>query len=98
MPADKSLWPDDYHGFEDRWAPTIKLNEKQAIAVRELDATEQLALQYNQLVPERSILCFKSALWLEDRGTQVEEEEYQRGRRNPMPDAEKDRQVPAVLP
>jgi hypothetical protein len=44
MPADKSLWPDDYHGFEDRWAPTIKLDEEQAIAVGELDATAQLAL------------------------------------------------------
>jgi hypothetical protein len=82
MPADKSFWPDDYHGFEDRWAPTIKLDEEQAIAVRELDATAQLALQHNQLVPERSILCFKSALWLEDRGTQVQEEEYQRDHRS----------------
>src|SRR2546428_8052029 len=32
MPAHKGLWPDDYHGLEDRRAPTIKLNEEQAIA------------------------------------------------------------------
>jgi hypothetical protein len=81
MPADKSFWPDDYHGFEVRRAPTIKLDEEQSIAVRELDATAQLALQYNQLVPERSILCFKSTLWLEDRGKQVQEEKYQRDHR-----------------
>jgi len=35
----------------------------------ELNPTAHLALQYNQLVPERGILCFKSALWLEERGT-----------------------------
>ena len=40
-----------------------------------------LALQYNQLVPERGILCFKSALRLEGQGTQVQEEEYQRDHR-----------------
>jgi len=35
-----------------------------------------LALQYKQLLPQRGILCFKSALGLEDRGAQVQEEEY----------------------
>ena len=34
------------------------------IAVRELDPTAQLALQYNQLLPQRGILCFKSLLGL----------------------------------
>src|SRR5260370_6031717 len=65
------------NGLEDRRAPTIKLDEEQAIAVRELDPTGHLALQYNQLLPQRGILCFKSALGLEDRGAQVQEEEYQ---------------------
>jgi hypothetical protein len=49
---------------EDRWTPTIKLDEEHAIAVRELDATAYLALQHNQLLPERSTLCFKSAFRL----------------------------------
>jgi hypothetical protein len=35
------------------------------------------ALQHNQLVPERGILCFKAALGLEGRGDQVQEEEEQ---------------------
>jgi hypothetical protein len=51
---------------------------QQAIAVRELDPTAHLAQQYNQLLPQRGILCFKSALGLEERSTQVQEEEYQR--------------------
>jgi hypothetical protein len=79
MPEHKGLWPDDHHGLEDRWAPTIKLDEEQAVAVRELDPAAHLALQYNKLLPQRGILCFKSALGLEERGTQVQEDEYQRG-------------------
>jgi hypothetical protein len=74
MPAHKGLWPNDHHGLEDRWAPTIKLNEEQAIAVCELDPTAHLALQYNQLLPQRGILCFKSTFRLEERGTQVQRE------------------------
>jgi hypothetical protein len=44
---------------------------KQTIAVGELDAAAHLALQHGQLVSERGILCFKSALGLEERGDQV---------------------------
>jgi hypothetical protein len=36
------------------------MDEEQAIAVRDLDPTAQLALQHNQLLPERRILCLKS--------------------------------------
>jgi hypothetical protein len=50
-------------------------------AVRELDATAHLALQDDQLTPERSILRFKSALRLEERGNKVQDEEYQRDHR-----------------
>jgi hypothetical protein len=51
-----------HHGLEDRRAPTIKLDEEQPIAVRELDPTAHPALQHNQLFPQRGILCFKSVL------------------------------------
>jgi hypothetical protein len=81
MPAHQGLWPDDHHGLEDRRAPTIKLDEEQAIAVRELDPTVHLALQYDQLLPQRGILCFKSALELEERGNQVQVEKYERDHR-----------------
>src|SRR6266478_2882089 len=60
MPAHEGLGPDDHHGLEHRWKPTIQLDEKQAIAVRELDATAQLALEDDQLMPEHGIFCFKS--------------------------------------
>src|ERR1700738_1061822 len=76
MPTYHGLRPDDRDGLENRRAPAIKLDKEQAIAVRELDPTAHLALQYNQLLPQRGILCFKSALGLEDRGAQVQEEEY----------------------
>jgi hypothetical protein len=40
------------------------LDEEQAIAVRELDPTAHFALQYNQLLFQRGVLCFKLALGL----------------------------------
>ena len=43
---------------------------------RPADPTAYLALQHDQLTPERGILCFKSALGLEERGNQLHEEEY----------------------
>jgi hypothetical protein len=49
-----------------------------------LDATAHLALQHGQLLPERGILRLKSALGLEERKKQVQEQEDQpdhRGRR-----------------
>jgi hypothetical protein len=70
MPAHEGLGPDDHHGLEHRWKPTIQLDEEQAIAVRELDATAHLALQDDQLMPEHGIFCFKSGFRLERRGQQ----------------------------
>jgi hypothetical protein len=49
--------------------------KSRAIAARELNATAQLALQYNQLLSHRGIL--KSAPGLEGRGNQVQEKKYQ---------------------
>ena len=48
----------------------IQQDEEQAIVVGEADPTAHLALQHSQLLPERGILCFKSALGLEERGNQ----------------------------
>src|SRR5260221_289737 len=55
MPAHNSLRSDDRNGLEDRGKPTIQLDEEQAIAVREVDATAHLALQHDQLMSERRI-------------------------------------------
>src|SRR5262245_65853562 len=81
MPAHDGLGPQDYHRLENRRAPTIKLDKEQAIAVGELDPATHLALQHNHLASERGILSFKSALGLEGRGNQVQQEEYQRDHR-----------------
>jgi hypothetical protein len=45
--------------------PSIQHGQEQAIAVRELDATAHPPLQHDQLMSERRVLCFKSALRLE---------------------------------
>jgi hypothetical protein len=64
-PAHEGLGPDDRDGSEDRWEPSIQHGQEQAIAVRELDATAHPPLQHDQLMSERRVLCFKSALRLE---------------------------------
>jgi hypothetical protein len=46
-----------------------------------VDATAHLALQYHYLMAKCGVLRFKWALWLEERGKQVQDEEYQRDHR-----------------
>jgi hypothetical protein len=81
MPTDKGLRSDDRDGLQDRWEPSIQLDEEQAIAIREVDATANPPPQHSQLMPERRVLCLKSALRLERRGEQGEEEAEQRNHR-----------------
>jgi hypothetical protein len=47
MPTHDGLGPDDRDGLEDRWKPSIQLDEEQAISVRELDTTAHLPLQHD---------------------------------------------------
>jgi hypothetical protein len=51
-----------------------KLEEEQAIAVRELDPTAHLALKYDQLTSERSVLSLKPADRPERRNQQSQKE------------------------
>ena len=62
MPTDKGLRSDDRDGLEDRWKPSVQVDQEQAISVRELDATARPMLQHDQLMSERRVLCLKSAL------------------------------------
>jgi hypothetical protein len=62
MPTYESLGPDDRDGPEDRWEPSIQLDQEQAIPICELDATSHPPLQHNQLMSERRVLRLKSAL------------------------------------
>ena len=60
MPTDEGLGPDDRDGLEDRWKPSIKLDQEQAIAVGELDATTHPPLQH-ELMSECRILRKKQS-------------------------------------
>jgi hypothetical protein len=81
MPTDKGRRSDDRDDIEDRWKPSIQLNQKQAIAIRELQAATHLPLQHDQLMSECRVLCLKSTLRLERRGEQGQEETEQRDHR-----------------
>jgi hypothetical protein len=81
MPTHEGPGPDDRDGVQDRWKPSIQLDQEQAIAVREVDTITHLPPQHNQLVSERRVLCLKSALRLEQRGEQSQEEAEQRDHR-----------------
>jgi hypothetical protein len=74
----QSLRSDDHDGPEDRWEPSIQLDQEQAIPVREVDTTTHLPLHYDQLMSERRVFCLKSALRPERRGEQGQDEAEQR--------------------
>ena len=81
MPTYESLGPDDRDGPEDRWEPSIQLDQEHAIPVRELDTTAHLPAQHDQLTSERRVLCLKSALRLEWRDQKAQQEAEQRDHR-----------------
>jgi hypothetical protein len=81
MPTHEGLGAHDRDGLEDRRKPSIQLDQEQAITVREPDPTSHLPPQYNQLMSERCILRLQSALRLEGRGEQGQEEAEQRDHR-----------------
>jgi hypothetical protein len=56
-------------------------DQEQAIPIRELDATTHPSLQHNQLMSQCRVLCLKSALRLERRDEQGQEEAEQRDHR-----------------
>ena len=55
----------------------MQLDEEQTITIREPDAATYLPPQYDELMSERSVFCLKSALRLERRGEQGQEEAQQ---------------------
>jgi hypothetical protein len=67
MPTHQRLGTDDRESLQDQWEPAIELDEKPAIAVRQL-GPPHLTPQDNQLMPERRILRREPALRLELRG------------------------------
>jgi hypothetical protein len=77
VPSHEGLGADNRDGLENRWKPPIQLDEEQTITVREPDAATHLPPQYDQLMSERGVLPLKSALRLERRGEQSQEEAEQ---------------------
>ena len=52
----RTMPPSARWGQNTAYKPTIQLDEEQAITVRKVNTTAHLALQDDQLVPERGIL------------------------------------------
>src|SRR5438874_12905885 len=80
MPTHQGLRSDDSDGPEHRWKQSIQQDQEQAIPIYELDAISHPAL-HNQLMTERRVLGLKSALRLERRDGQGQEEEERDHRR-----------------
>ena len=57
--------------------PPIQLDEEQTITVREADTAANFPPQYDELMPERRVLCLKSALRLERRDEEGQAEAEQ---------------------
>jgi hypothetical protein len=74
MPTHERLRSDDRDDIENRWKSSIQLDEEEAISVCEVNATTHLPPQYDHLTSERGVLCPKSALRLERRDQQRQEE------------------------
>ena len=51
MPADEGA--DNRDGIEDRWKPSIQLDQEQVIPVGEVNTTTHLPPQYDQLASEQ---------------------------------------------
>jgi hypothetical protein len=81
MPTHNGLRSDDRDGIENRGKPSIQLDEEEAISVAEVNTTTHLPPQYDQLMSERQVLCLKSALRLERRDQEGQEEAEQRNHR-----------------
>ncbi len=65
MPVNDGFWLNDDEGPQDCWIPTVKLDEEPAVVIGESNAAMHLAPQNDQLMSERRVLGFKSALRLE---------------------------------
>jgi hypothetical protein len=67
VPVDERLGTDDRENLQDRWKPSIQLDQEPTIIVREPHPTLHPTPQNDQLMAERRILGFKPQLRLERR-------------------------------
>jgi hypothetical protein len=81
VPSHEGLGANYCDGLEGRWKPSIQLDEEQTITIREPDTAAHLPPQYDELMPERRVLCLKSALRIKRRDEQGQAEAEQRDHR-----------------
>ena len=74
MPTHNGFGPDDRDRLQDRWKPSIQLDEEPAIGICEFEATLHLPPQHGQLMPKRRVLRLKPALRLERQDEQRKNE------------------------
>src|ERR1700736_6178806 len=77
MPPHQRLRLDNRYDLQDRWKPSIHLDEEPAVVVGRLSSTPHPAPQDDQLMPEHRILRFKPQLRLEWRGQDGQSETEQ---------------------
>jgi hypothetical protein len=77
MPPHECFRLNDRNELQDRRKPTIQLDKKPAVVVRESDPATHFAAQNDQLMAERSVLCLKPAFRLEWRGQNRQDEPAQ---------------------
>src|ERR1700736_6121186 len=77
MPPHQRLRLDNRYDLQDRWKPSIHLDEEPAVVVGRLSSTPHPAPQDDQLMSEHRILRFKPQLRLEWRGQDGQSETEQ---------------------
>src|SRR5271169_6478756 len=77
MPAHQRLRLNDRKSIQDKRIPSMRLDEEPAIAIRQPDLATQVAPQYDQLMAEHHILCFKPAPRLKWRGPERKQQAQQ---------------------
>jgi hypothetical protein len=78
MPPHQRFRVDNRYDLQDRWKPSIHLDEEPAIAVGRLNSTPHPAPQDDQLVSEHRIFRLKPALRLEHGGQYGQKKPNQR--------------------
>ena len=78
---------DNRNDRQDRWKPSIYLDEEPAVVVGKLGSTPRLAQQNDQLMSEHRILRLKPALRLERRGQHGQNKPNQRDYRASLADS-----------
>jgi hypothetical protein len=87
MPPHQRFKLDNRNDRQDRWKPSIHLDEEPAVVVGKLGPTPHLAPQDDQLMSEHRILRLKPALRLERRDQHGQNKPIQRDHRASLADS-----------